>query len=568
MEIFAPILDAINQKKLSQPAEKSRWVEVSDRISVHAKGIRPAFRSPRKSKGGYIQPASFDGRYKYLFDDYILNRHPNEAEEHYNWRLSTFPLIAQEIYLNAKGQILGAIFQTSQYTLESNEQADNDYLDSIEFDKWFTNLLPEFIFTDPFGLIAVVEGHNAEFSQNVKATPIIEMVESRFIMAYEKNESLIFQASERLNGKRVIYYLDRNWSVKLIETSKKDEYEYLSGYQHGMGVLPVVKNEEAFFQSFVSWADMLGRNISDDEVIAKNASYPIREITAPKCPTCQGSCKITKACEPTENNGYSGIESIDCSECGGKGTISINPGDTLYTVEKNNDIGPQRDRVKYYNPDISINDFSFKRWQKIYEFGMRSMHMKHTEEAQSGTAKAIDREQLYFLISNVKNKLFEIGRDTLKLLISYLRTTTPAKVTGINEDAPQQFQIKTEYDIQEEYTDLVSKGASLMVRRAKVDEYMYKAFNGNSVALRKYEIQKRWDFLYEMTDTELQSRLLLGSAKASDFVKHDRFDTLIDGLIQANTPEWLIKTDINTVLRALDAAVAPYLPSEGVTMPA
>jgi|GEM_PF-6647191 len=567
MEIFAPILTAINDKKLSQPTDKARWVEVSDRVSVHAKGIRPAFRSPRKTSGAIITPASYDSRYKYLFDDYILNRHPNEAEEHYNWRLSTFPLIAQEIYLNAKSQILGAIFQTSQYTLQSNDEADNEYLDSIEFDKWFTSILPEHIFTDPYGLVAVVEGHNEEFTQNEKARPAIEMVESRFIMAYEKNESLIFQASALYRGKKVIYFLDRDWSFKFVEV-KKNEYAYLSGYQHGMGILPVMKNEESFFQTFVSWADMLGRNVSDDEVIAKNASYPIREITAPKCGTCMGSCKISRACDPCEANNFSGVEYIDCTECGGQGTISINPGDTLYTKEReSNDQRPQTDRVRFYNPDISINDFSFKRWQKIYEFGMRSMHMKFSEEAQSGTAKAIDREQLYFLITNVKNKLFEIGEGTLKLIISYLRFTTPSQVTNINIDAPQQFQIKTEYDIQEEYTDLLSKGADVMVRRAKLDEYMNKAFYGNTVALRKYDIIKRWDFLYGMTDGELQTRKLLGSARTVDFVKHDRAESLLAELVQTNTTEWLLGTDINAILAALDAAIAPLLPAEGVVMP-
>jgi hypothetical protein len=568
MSLFAPLIEAINKKSLPQPAHKQRWVEASDRISVHAKGIRPQFKNPRKNGGTVtVTPASYEPRYKYLFDSYILNRHPNEAEAHYNWRLSTFPLIAQEIYLNAKSQILGAIFQTSQFELKSNDEVDNDYLDSIGFKKWFTEELPHHVFTDPYGLVAIVEGHNGDFPATEKALPKIEMVESRYILSYEVGISIVFRSADLRGGKKVIYFLDQYWSVTLVEGEDADQYDVIHAYPHGMNALPILTNESFFFQSYVSWADMLARNISDDESIAKDASYPIREIVAPKCNRCMGKGKAPVACEISAQN-PNGFREGECPDCNGKGTISINPGDTFYTKEReSNDQRPQIDRVKYYNPDISINDFSFKRWKEIYDFGMRSMHMKFIEAAQSGEAKAYDRDQLHYLLVNVKNKLFEIGSGALKFIVSYRRLTTPAKITNIVEDAPQQFQIKTEYDIQEEYTDLLSKGADVMVRRTKLNEYMNKAWSGNVVALRTYTIIKIWDFLYGMTDTELTTRKLLGSATTEDFVKHDRAQTLIENLILQHGEDWLLNSSIEEIINQLDKAVKPFFPKAGVIMP-
>lgn len=570
---FSQLLQAVNNKTLPQPADYKRWVEASDRVSIHAKGIRPRFVSPRaNSKGEYtgatytVTPANYESRYQYLFDDYILNRHPNESWESYNWRLSTFPIIAQEIYLNAKNQILGAIFQTSHYTIKANNEKDQAYLDSIEFSDLLTEDIPDFIFTDPHGLIAIVETHNTPFDSTESAAPGVELVESRHIKYYEEDTAILFKSSKQLKGKNLLYYIDTTWCVKLIET-EKDKYTVLSYYAHGFEELPVIENCSNFFQAYVSWADMLARNLSDDEMIAKNASYPIREIITSVCTTCMGGKKIP---DPEKGPG----NFLPCPECGGKGVHSINPGEDIMTPEPDkNDNRPQIDRVKHYNPDISINQFSFDRWQKIYDFGMRSMHLKFVEQAQSGEAKAIDREQLYYLLVNVTTKLFGIAEKAMRYILGYLNVTN---VDGVIKhdfkaytiDPPTQFQIKTETDLQGEYTALITGQADLMARRQKLDEYMKKVCFGDNVALKKWEIVKRWDWLYGMNDEELNTRKLLGSAGTNDFIRHDHIDSLLSEITMDKGDQWLTDADYRTIMKELDALVAPYLVAGPIAIPA
>lgn len=574
MPTLNALLDAVNNKSLPQPDKKSCWVEASDRISVHAKGIRPKFESTRKRNSssnrtnisaGVVTPANYEKRYQYLFDDYILNRHPNENPEHYNWRLSTFPLISQEIYLNAKEQIIGAIFQQNQYGVKANDPGDQEYLDSIQFIDFIKDKAPEEIFTDPNCLFVVVEGHFGEFDSTEIANPIIEIAESRHIMYYKPREAVVFEGREKHEGKKIIYFVDINWCVKLIETKNgnRNSFEVLSYYEHGFGELPVVENNTNFFQKYVSWADMLARNISDDEVIAKNASYPIRQVVEPVCPTCLGSKVVPVPCK--DDSGMTEGCTDQCGQCGGRGTISINPGDTFVVPERDrNDSRPIEDYVKYINPDISINDFSYKRWKEIYDFGMRSMHMRYTEEAQSGVAKAIDREQLYLLITNVRNTIYRIAEKLLRYIIAY-RTVLP--IDGIEQNKskeytihlPTQFQIKTEYDLQQEYTDLITKGADITVRLAKLNEYMYKVYQGDTLALKKYEAIKSFDWLFGMTDSELNTRKILGSAQINDFIRHDRATFILNKLILEKGPSWVIEMPTQTVVEAMENSIKEYL---------
>lgn len=568
---ISALLQRINEKKLNQPADYKLWVEASDRVSVHAKGIRPKFKSQRKNSRRWVTPANYDERYQYLFDDYILNRHPNELEDHYHWRLSVFPVIAQEIYLNAKSQILGAIFQTSQYTIKANDEEDELYLKTIELEARLKGDIAEHVFTDPYGKIAVVEYHFSEFGSDEETLPDIELVESRFIKEFEPYNYILFQAKDLYEGKKLLYYIDAQWCVKLIETDP-DAFVELTWYEHGFNELPVIDNDTNFFQPFVSWADMLARNISDDEVLAKNNSYPHKEIILPKCTACQGSGQATEECEVSELFPR-GIRPCKCKECGGKGTININPGELFITPEHElNDLRPQQDRVKFYNPDISTNKFSFERWQKIYDMGMRSMHMKFVEEAQSGVAKAQDRELLYFLISNVSNKLFEIAEFCVRYTLAYrhLSSQNGIAVHEFQEyvvERPQQFQIKNEYDIQQEYVELLEKGADLFLRREKQHELVKKTFHGNNLALKKYNIIRVWDWLYGMTDDELNTRKLLGSATTNDFIRHDRAEALLNQLCIEKGETWLIEQPEEVIIAALDEKLKPFMVKDPVQIP-
>lgn len=568
---IAAIKTAVNNKSMPQPKHYKKWVEASDRISFHAKGVRPIFRKTNNKgfllnaigeqigKGGAIvTPASYEPKYQYLIDDYILNRHPNESVDYYNWRLSTFPIVAQEIYLNAKQQILGAIFQSSQYCLESLDEAVDTYLDSIDFENWVTNVLPELVFTDPYGLCAVIESHLTPFPATEKAEPIVKWVDSHCIKQYKKDVYLLFE-DEPTQDRRILIYLDANYCIKFLETLEKDKFDVLTWYEHGLNKLPVIENGKEFFQPFVIWADLICRNVSDDESIAKQASYPVKEVIAPKCTTCFGQCTI-----PDPNNPLTG--KVACSECGGRGIMSINPGDTFYTPEKEkNDQSQPQDKIKFYNPDIQINEFSLKRWQVFRDLGMKAMHMKFVEDAQSGTAKAYDRDQLYILISNITVKLFEIAEFALRGISAYYTLAPFADVENYTVDKPQQFQIKSEYDIQKEYTELLTASADLMVRRSKLDEYYSKIYYGNPMQQKKYSVIKNWDWLFGMNDSELNTRLLLKTAETIDYIRHDRAENLINNLIDQKGEDWFIKTESSSIIVELEKLLTPLVPKPSTT---
>lgn len=554
---FQELFARLNDGKLAPPTEKRKWEEACDRISIHAKGIRPQFVKPSRKKGGgaLVVPANYEERYQYLFDNYILNRHPNEQEEHYQFRLSVYPLLAQEVYLRGKEQIGGSIFQASQYTIAANDRPDQEYLDGIDFEKRVKNEFFEHMLTDPFGKFAIVEQHFGEFGSDESAIPDIEIVESRYILYYEPKQCMLFRAQRTVNGKKLLYYLDKQYCVKLLQTEeRKKEYSILTAYEHGLGMLPVVNNDKELFKSFVTWADLIARNFSDDEIVSKNNNHPHIQMVESVCNECMGQRVKSYTCEDCEG----GMREENCRSCSGRGTISVNPGEVHVIRESEfrpgelNGVQGMMDRIKFINPDVSISRNSFDRCWKIYEAGLRSLHLKYTEENQSGVAKAIDREQLYLLISNCSTHIFELTDKMLRFLFGYLQmemgTHKPYTI-----EQPTQFQIKTEADVQQEIIAL--KDADISVRRQKTDEYMQIVYSGNQVELKKWNIVKVWDSLYCMTNEELNSRQTLGSAEVKDFVKHDKVEVLLNNIILDKGIGWFLNAGMREVTGMLDGMV-------------
>lgn len=543
------------------PASKKVWVEESDRINVHAKGIRPKFKNPRTNGrytgNGWIVPANYEERYQYVFDNYILNRHPNESRDHYHWRLATYPIIAHEVYLKINQQILGSIFQNNQYKAAVVNDKVKEWCDQIEFSKVLSERIPDFIFREYGGIVVVNEGHVQEFGSDEATIPVLQFVEPKDIISLSTDEAMFTQGS-------MYYYIDKTETTKFTVDKKNKKYTIVANYPHGFNELPIFQNTSQFFKPFTTWADLIGRNISDDEVIAKNASYPHKQVVEPVCIECAGRGYKEVSC-PT------GMCEEACVKCDGKGTISINPGEVHVIPEREpNDLRPMPEMVKFINPDIAINEFSLKRWQLMYDKGMSSMHCKLIDSAQSGEAKAKDRENFYFLVSSISNYIFDIGDFVLRMASKYLNVQN---VNGVithvdsydNLQRPQQFAIKTEYDLQNEYLQLTEKNADISIRREKLDMFAEKAFSGNECSKRKHEAKKLFDWLYGMTDQELTNRKLLGTAGTKDFIKHDMADYIMNKIIYEKGEEWFVDSDISVVLDLMNAIVEPYLPN--VMMP-
>lgn len=554
-ELISQLLD---KGSIPPPALKKVWVEESDRINVHAKGIRPKFKNPRTASGsiakvgGWIIPANYESRYQYVFDNFILNRHPNEVDEHYHWRLATFPIIAHEVYLKINQQILGSIFQNNQYTVNLLDEKMKSWAGHVGFNKLLCERIPDFIFREFGGIIVINESHQEDFTKEDTAIPMIQFVEPRDILFYS-SEEVFFKDGD------IYYHVDKQSTTKLKIESKAKTYKVITTYNHGFNELPVYQNKSQFFKPFTTWADLIGRNVSDDEVIAKNASYPHKTVVEPTCTKCAGHGTTDVECD-------TGLCQETCTNCNGKGTISINPGDTYVIPEREpNDLRPFPEMVRFTNPDISINEFSLKRWQLMYDKGMSSMHCKLIDSAQSGEAKAKDRENFYFLVSSISNYIFDVADFILRMASKYLNIENiNGEITHVEShdklQRPQQFAIKTEYDLQNEYLQLTEKNADISIRRERLDHFAEKAFNGNECSKKRHEMKKLFDWLYSMTDAELTTRKLLGTAQTKDFVKHDMADYIMNIIIQQKGEEWFVDSSNDVVLELMNTTVEPYLP--------
>ena len=83
-------------KQMPLPADINEQVEDCLSVQVHTSGARPSFT--RIGRGGKVKPKNYNKKFDDIFATRILNRHPNENEAQYNWRLSVYAPVAKELY--------------------------------------------------------------------------------------------------------------------------------------------------------------------------------------------------------------------------------------------------------------------------------------------------------------------------------------------------------------------------------------------------------------------------------------------------------------------------------------
>ena len=164
-----------------------------------------------------------------------------------------------------------------------------------------------------------------------------------------------------------------------------------------------------------------------------------------------------------------------------------------------------------------------------------------------------------------KSKKIHVKVGDIVIIISGFHKNETGEIIHVETfdklQRPQQFAIKTEYDLQAEYLDLIKSGADVSIRRSGMDRYAEKAFNGNELSKKRYELIKLFDWLYGMTDTELTNRKLLGTAQTKDFVKHDMCDFIMNQIIAERGELWFLTESNNSIIQVMNTMVEPYLPN-------
>lgn len=539
MELSTFVSKYKNKNKLPLPENHGQAVEASNAIKIHAEGARPQYYVNNL----LVTPETFKPKYRDLFATRLLNRHPNEAQGHYNWRLSVYSPVSKELFDKFMHLCKGAILQPNNYTIQADDNTMAWMMDETPHDT-LEDIL-DFAMQNPKGYMAVI--HEGEVEVNEQAKPEIVCIEAEDVLMYDY-ESFAFKYEGR------IFFLNATTQYE-IDLKKGTYIEYV----HNFGEMPVWDIENSYTQPFQFWSDLLVRNMNDDEAVTKHYSYPKVQQVESSCPRCLGQKKIT---DPNCTNMSDPMSClIDCSDCNGRGYITNNPGDYITiaeeTIIKNG--GNMPDYAKFITPDVGIPEFHMKRWQTFYERVEQSLYLRQvTTGVQSGDAKKEDRKDQYFFLQSVSNFIFENYRKGLKYVQMYLNPTgVPVPITII---MPKQFDLMSD-------SDLVNEMANLQAKTDDAQTLGEINYMVNSKIFRDDPLQKKIsdvlyfaDVLYGISGDALRLKYISGIYTDTDKIIHEKGYKILVNIAKDMTQDVFVEADINTLIQRLIAQVQTMLP--------
>ena len=562
--------------KKHEPELKPFWIDQLLMTAIHVQGIKPKYKNLRlytdyESENltkVWITPTGWQKKYQKYFECNILNRYPTMREERFHWQCSVYPNFAQSLFLQAIDELRGAIFQDGQYEFSSTNEATAAYIegenfDGLDFDDWISTVLMPLIIQDPNGCFVVFPANVG--TPEAEAMPVLKYVSSEKVKYCDK-DLFVFEQDKDL------YLIDKDYFFKLTWNVKTQRYSSDATILHNftesvtvskLGGYYMATQDGGYYVSYfagaVEWANIAIRQFLDNEAHAKDL-IPIVQQVENECPDCNGSGKIPVPCD---DDGLTGCTS-QCTTCKGKGTINRNIGDVItLSREYMPENGNLPELLKYITPDVSILEHSEKRFEGLYDKFRESLYLKFTQEAQSGVAKALDREKMYKFLLQFSDNLFDLAERMLVHLDTMI--TGVRNVEAIGVKSPSQFQLKTDADLRKELIELTTANAPVSAIKA-VSDTLVMISNESSITERKTDVLSLYDPLRYVTNAQKERLLSVSmTITKADYIKSLRCDNELDRLIHDKGAMWFIQATFEQVAAELDARIMPYI--EEVSIP-
>ena len=535
---------------LPLPKDHKLRVAASLAVQVHSSGTRPSYFITGRH-GGTIEvtPENYDKKFEELFKNRLLNRHPNESEHLYNWRLSNYNPLPEDIYNRFLIGANGAIMQPNNYVISCDDKT-NEYLDTYSIHERITECL-DFILNNPKGYIAVVAPLDKEQGQGEKLMPVIKFIEQSAVKMKDE-DSFAFESDG------IIYHLD-----KTTQTSYNEEKNQTFATVHNFNEIPYWDCDNTFTNSFVKFADELVKNFSDDGMITKQYSYPIKQVVSPQCPQCSGHGYESKAIPDSTPPKY---KKEVCTVCNGNGVMSINPGDN-YSVNEETVIklnGQMPDYAKFITPDIGIPKYHMDRWMEFYTKCERSLRLNPlVNGVQSGDAKKEDRKDQYAFLSAISQFVFQQIRKALVYISAYNNYNNASgkyEAQNIVLIAPKQLDLMTDSDLVNDLLVIQTKTDDSMILAESEYAVKNKIFKDDNVQSKINDILYQIDPLYGATGNALKSKFLSGVYDNRDKTIHEKgYKVLLNMSIEMSQDRF-IETDTMALINTFNEKINSLVP--------
>ena len=478
-ETFDVELLARNLKKLQPPAVKSQWEAEHSAMITHTQGVIP--------------------------EDLIRTRRPYEDKVIQEYRIKNFRPITKSATNRALNNIQRIFSKASvdvEWDFRLEELLTSREFEGCDFLSFFNKFVIRRMIEDPNGVLLWWADYPG--ADNIPVTPEPFLIASSDILRFdddvfvclspEKSDVYVLDGNKkRTERSGNVYFVATAWGYyRISQYGRKSEekYELIWGYPHQLDMIPaiVLGGEEitkkdritkqemswyaSYFSSFVPFADEALHQFSDHQAIMVTSAYPIKEMERQKCPA--RDCNKGRIQDPETR------ELRTCSVCDGRGSIvPSSPYGVLLRAEKTRlDEGSSSDVpvLRYISPDVSIVEYSGKHWTHLLDLAEKALNLLFIEEAQSGIAKDIDREDKIAMLDRIGYQVFMVlMKGSLEIIHGLLKGDKDEIVINL----PATFIVRSEQSLIEEISKLSGGGVMPIYAASAMVELMRKRFPGD-----------------------------------------------------------------------------------------
>lgn len=537
---------------LKKPENYENWNKVREKMFVHTRGKNP----------GHI----------------LTGRRPNEDPDVQKYRLAVYEPITKGS-MNRAIDKLYRIFISANFSIQVSEEL-NAYLSTKKFkNQYFYSFIQKYVvrrmIEDPNGYLVWIPEGEGMINPSVKVdldpelvmSSDIRYVDNDTLMWYDKDDkSEVMENGKKVMKGEVYYTLTSESFYRHTQYGVKSEkkFEVTEVYRHNIGSLPAIilggdLTDEDYFDSyfspFVPFGNEAIRQYSDWQGVMTTSAFPYREEVAESCdaPGCRGGAVWNE----DENEHY------PCKVCKGTGRIITRSPYGVFMREKGSNaldgnVLSDAPMIRFTSPSVDIIEYSGEAWQILLKKAEDALYLNFIDEAQSGTAKTIDREDGYMSLTKISNNVFdEIIFKSLIFIEKYRNVVSPTDPIIIK---PVSFSMKTEEALINEINQLSDKNAPVAFLVETTKDLAKKRFSGNKTISRIVDVLISYDPIYNLTAKDKQMMLASGTLKKEDVIKSLYAYKTLQGILSREGATYLEKS-LFEIFADLDRELQPIVNS-------
>lgn len=493
----------------------------------------------------------YDGR---MPGKLITDRRPSEPEDIQQYRKTIYVsktenpinkvIHSLEKIRRAQDWNIQYVAGSEQSTIAEDETlqryCEEDYPIHTSITNWaFTELLGQYLI-DANGIVAVVLEKLPEV-EGEYCKPVAKFFESDQIVEYVEGEYVVLKSRDKCtyythNGTRrnmegsIYYIITTDQFVKYEQTGTK-QFTPTDVFPHNIGELPAWKagglfkrrvNNDTIYKSriagMVPSLDEAAREYSDLQAeIVQHIHSEKYAYTNTECPDCKGTGIVNK-------DG----KQVRCSRCGGTGSILHTTPYGMHLIQAQV-IGEQSlptPPVGYVQKDTKIAELQDTRVrQHIYD-ALAAVNMEFLAEtpiAQSGVAKAYDKEELNNFVNSVAEDIVR-NLDNVYYFINEYRYMMVVPSEDLRRamlphiNVPTKFDIANTTVIMQELKAAREANVSPIILRELETDYAKKQFNTSPEVSQMVEAIFNLDPLFGIQEENKMVMLQNGGILELDYI--------------------------------------------------